>query len=74
MGGCDLVEGFGGEDYAGDAGWPAIWRSISAASASISRHRASVSIRVTRPAARSASLRAMEAAHPSGKADGGLGA
>lgn len=40
----DVVAGLGGESYAGDACRAAIRRSISSASASISRHRASVSM------------------------------
>jgi hypothetical protein len=63
---CDLVEGFGGEDYPRDACRNPIRRSITAASASISRQSASVSMAQMRPAARSASPRASEATHPSG--------
>ncbi len=42
--GFDVVEGLGGEGYAGDACRTAIRRSSASASASISRHRASVSM------------------------------
>lgn len=42
--GFDVVEGLGGEGYAGDACRAAIRRSSSSASASISRHSASVSM------------------------------